>query len=204
MCLRFFFSQRVFSPCHVSSFVISCVTGACTGLARSCSALPHSPAHADGLNRWQRAPYREIKPDSSSQGQVSEEVHLQDVLVWDAGSQDVFLLCFFAGAAAAALDMPRNRDNELFSGPPLESDEDLRYREQLQSQSLEAASSHQNRPWGLYQHPWRLCVHFHRGWILSARLPKAKCWDRWWGQGKTLWNCRRPFEVSLEERAVAG
>ncbi|XP_041876409.1 uncharacterized protein LOC121660875 isoform X6 [Corvus kubaryi] len=109
-----------------------------------------------------------------------------------------------SSAAAAALDMPRNRDNELFSGPPLESDEDLRYREQLQSQSLEAASSHQNRPWGLYQHPWRLCVHFHRGWILSARLPKAKCWDRWWGQGKTLWNCRRPFEVSLEERAVAG
>ncbi|XP_041876406.1 uncharacterized protein LOC121660875 isoform X4 [Corvus kubaryi] len=159
---------------------------------------------AEGLNPWQSALDQAIKPDLSHQGQVSEEVHLQDVLVWDAGSQDVFLLCFFAGAAAAALDMPRNRDNELFSGPPLESDEDLRYREQLQSQSLEAASSHQNRPWGLYQHPWRLCVHFHRGWILSARLPKAKCWDRWWGQGKTLWNCRRPFEVSLEERAVAG
>ncbi|XP_031953740.1 uncharacterized protein LOC116438844 [Corvus moneduloides] len=75
MCLPSFFSQRVFCPCYVSSFVISCVTGACTGLARSCSALPHTLAHADGLNPWQSAPYREVKPDLSSQGQVSEGVH---------------------------------------------------------------------------------------------------------------------------------
>ncbi|KAM4753993.1 uncharacterized protein ACIQIH_005973 [Cyanocitta cristata] len=35
--------------------------------------------------------------------------------------------------------MPRNRDNQVFSGPPLEPDEDLRYCEQLRSSSLEAA-----------------------------------------------------------------
>ncbi|XP_031953766.1 uncharacterized protein LOC116438855 isoform X3 [Corvus moneduloides] len=99
------------------------------------------PEDAEGLNPWQSALDRAVKPDLSHQGQVREEVHLQDVLVWDAGSQDVFLLCFFAGAAAAALDMPRNRDNEVFSGPPLESDEDLRYREQPRSRSLEAAAT---------------------------------------------------------------
>ncbi|XP_031953765.1 uncharacterized protein LOC116438855 isoform X2 [Corvus moneduloides] len=49
--------------------------------------------------------------------------------------------CWQPGAAAAALDMPRNRDNEVFSGPPLESDEDLRYREQPRSRSLEAAAT---------------------------------------------------------------
>ncbi|KAM4754646.1 uncharacterized protein ACIQIH_000188 isoform 1-T7 [Cyanocitta cristata] len=37
--------------------------------------------------------------------------------------------------------MPRNRDNQVFSGPPLELDEDLRYREQLRSSSLEAAAT---------------------------------------------------------------
>ncbi|XP_031953768.1 uncharacterized protein LOC116438855 isoform X5 [Corvus moneduloides] len=70
------------------------------------------PEDAEGLNPWQSALDRAVKPDLSHQG-----------------------------AAAAALDMPRNRDNEVFSGPPLESDEDLRYREQPRSRSLEAAAT---------------------------------------------------------------
>ncbi|XP_031953769.1 uncharacterized protein LOC116438855 isoform X6 [Corvus moneduloides] len=50
------------------------------------------PEDAEGLNPWQSALDRAVKPDLSHQGQVREEVHLQDVLVWDAGSQVLLLL----------------------------------------------------------------------------------------------------------------
>ncbi|KAM4756348.1 uncharacterized protein ACIQIH_019160 isoform 1-T1 [Cyanocitta cristata] len=81
-----------------------------------------------------------------------------------------------------------------------ESDEDLRYHEQVWSRSLEMSASKAD---------YRECTDVYsahasflpRMNVVCSSL-KTKCWDWWLGEGKNLWNHRRQFEVSLEERDV--